>query len=77
MSILSLQNISFAYDKTPVLKDISYEFEKGKMYCIIGKSGAGKTTLLSRLSGLAKPTAGEIFYDGKSIAKIDKYTFRT
>ena len=77
MSILSLQNISFAYDKTPVLKDISYEFEKGKMYCIIGKSGAGKTTLLSLLSGLAKPTAGEIFYDGKSVAKIDKYTFRS
>ena len=75
--MLSLQNISFAYDKTPVLKDISYEFEKGKMYCIIGKSGAGKTTLLSLLSGLAKPTAGEIFYDDKSIAKIDKYTFRS
>ena len=77
MSILSLQNISFSYDKTPVLKDISYEFEKGKMYCIIGKSGAGKTTLLSLLSGLATPTEGDILYDGKSIAKIDKYTFRS
>ena len=77
MSVLSLQNISFSYGKTPVLKDISYEFEKGKMYCIIGKSGAGKTTLLSLLSGLAKPTAGDIIYDGKSIAKIDKYTFRS
>ena len=77
MSVLSLQNISFSYGRTPVLKDISYEFEKGKMYCIIGKSGAGKTTLLSLLSGLAKPTAGDIIYDGKSIAKIDKYTFRS
>lgn len=77
MSILSLQNISFSYDKTPVLKDISYEFEKGKMYCIIGKSGAGKTTLLSLLSGLATPTEGDIIYDGKSIADIDKYTFRS
>ena len=77
MSILSLQNISFSYDRTPVLRDISYEFEKGKMYCIIGKSGAGKTTLLSLLSGLAKPTAGDILYDGKNIAKIDKYTFRS
>ena len=77
MSILSLQNISFSYDKTPVLKDISYEFEKGKMYCIIGKSGAGKTTLLSLLSGLAKPSEGDIFYDGKSIVKIDKYRFRS
>ena len=77
MALLSLQNISFSYDKTPVLRDISYDFEKGKMYCIIGKSGAGKTTLLSLLSGLATPTAGEIIYDGKSIAKIDKYTFRS
>lgn len=66
MALLSLQNISFSYDKTPVLKDISYDFEKGKMYCIIGKSGAGKTTLLSLLSGLATPSEGEIVYDGKS-----------
>ena len=77
MSVLALQNISFSYGRTPVLKDISYEFEKGKMYCIIGKSGAGKTTLLSLLSGLAKPTTGNIIYDGKSITKIDKYTFRS
>ena len=77
MALLSLQNISFSYDKTPVLKDISYEFEKGKMYCIIGKSGAGKTTLLSLLSGLATPTAGDILYDGRNISKIDKYTFRS
>ena len=77
MPILSLRNISFSYDKTPVLKDISYEFEKGKMYCIIGKSGAGKTTLLSLLSGLAKPSEGEIIYDGKNVANIDKYTFRS
>ena len=72
MSVLSLQNISFSYGKTPVLKDLSFDFEKGKMYCIIGKSGAGKTTLLSLLSGLASPNTGEILYEGKSIAKIDK-----
>lgn len=77
MSVLSLQNISFSYGKTPVLQDISYEFEKGKIYCIIGKSGAGKTTLLSLLSGLATPNDGEIFYNGNSISKIDKYVFRS
>lgn len=77
MSVLSLQNISFSYDRTPVLKDISFEFEKGKMYCIIGKSGAGKTTLLSLLSGLATPSSGEIFFGGKGISKIDKYIFRS
>ena len=77
MALLSLQNISFSYDRTPVLKDLSFDFEKGKMYCIIGKSGAGKTTLLSLLSGLATPGEGDILYNGKSIAKIDKYTFRS
>lgn len=77
MSILSLQNISFSYDKTPVLRDISYEFEKGKMYCILGRSGAGKTTLLSLLSGLARPSDGQILYDGRNIDQIDMYTFRS
>ena len=77
MSVLALKNISFSYGRTPVLKDLSYEFERGKMYCIIGKSGAGKTTLLSLLSGLASPRSGEITYDGKSVEKIDKYTFRS
>ena len=77
MSVLSLNNICFSYDRTPVLQNISYEFEKGKMYCIVGKSGAGKTTLLSLLSGLATPTSGEIFYEDKNVAKIDKYTFRS
>ena len=77
MSLLSLQNISFSYGRTPVLKDISYEFEKGRMYCIIGRSGSGKTTLLSLLSGLASPSEGNILYEGNDIARIDKYTFRS
>ncbi len=77
MSVLSLQNICFSYDKTPVLSDISYDFEKGKMYCIIGKSGAGKTTLLSLLSGLASPDSGTILYNGKDIKNVNKYNFRS
>ena len=77
MSVLSLRNICFSYGRTPVLQNISYEFEKGKMYCIVGKSGAGKTTLLSLLSGLASPQSGEILYNEKNVAKIDKYTFRS
>jgi len=77
MSLLKLDNICFSYGKTPVLKDISFEFEKGKVYCITGKSGAGKTTLLSVLSGLAAPTGGTIYYEDKNIAKLDKYKFRS
>ena len=77
MPILQLENISFSYGAVPVLQDIQYAFEKGKIYCIIGKSGAGKTTLLSLLSGLAAPSSGRILYDGQDVAKIDKYTFRS
>ena len=79
MSLLKLENISYNYDKrdTPVLKDINYEFEAGKIYEIIGKSGAGKTTLLSILSSLATPTEGKIYLNNKDISKIDKYKFRS
>lgn len=77
MSVLALKNICFSYGTTPVLEDISYDFEKGKIYCIMGKSGAGKTTLLSILSGLASPGSGSIIYNGEDIKYIDKYRFRS
>ncbi len=77
MSVLTLENISFSYGSVEVLRDISYSFEKGKMYCIIGRSGAGKTTLLSILSGLAEPSSGEIMYEDKKLKSIDKYKLRS
>lgn len=77
MSVLTLNNICFSYGKTPVLKDLSLDFEKGKMYCIVGKSGAGKTTLLSILSGLAAPDSGSILFNDKDIKDVNKYTFRS
>ena len=77
MSVLTLNNICFSYGKNQVLKNVSFEFEPGKMYCITGKSGAGKTTLLSVLSGLARPSSGEILYNDKDIKKLDRYRFRS
>jgi putative ABC transport system ATP-binding protein len=79
MSILKLDNLSFAYNgsKTDVLKDLSYEFEEGKIYAIVGKSGAGKTTLLSVLSGLCQPNSGDIIIIDESIGKMDKYNYRS
>lgn len=76
MSVLALKDICFSYEKKPVLKDINFTFESGKVYSIVGKSGAGKTTLLSVLSGLASPTSGTILYDDKDMKKINKYDFR-
>lgn len=77
MAVLSLRNIDFAYGKTPVLKNVTMDFEIGKTYCIVGKSGAGKTTLLSILSGLASPTGGSILYNEEDIKEIDKYKYRS
>jgi len=78
MSILKLQNIGYSYDgRTKVLDNINYEFEKGKVYAIVGRSGAGKTTLLSLLSGLVSPTEGTILFDDKDIKKIDRYKYRS
>ncbi len=77
MSVLTLKNICFSYGKTPVLKDISLDFEEGKMYCIVGRSGAGKTTLLSILSGLAAPDSGRILFRGADIKNVNKYNFRS
>ena len=77
MSVLRLENISFAYDKKPIFKNLNLEFQKGKVYAIVGRSGTGKTTLLSVLSGLASPTSGKVCYVGKDIEKMNKYDFRS
>ena len=76
MSLLKIENICYSYDKRRnVLNNISYDFEAGAIYAIVGKSGAGKTTMLSLLSGLAEPTAGRIYYKDQDIAKMNKYDF--
>lgn len=80
MNILELKNIGYRYadacDDDYVIKDISYHFQKGKVYAIKGKSGSGKTTLLSLISGLEKPTEGQILYEGKDLAKMDLDQYR-
>lgn len=79
MSKLRLENVSYKYEKSRknVLQDLSYEFENGNIYAIVGKSGAGKTTLLSLLSGLTKPISGHIYLDGNDTAKKDMYVYRS
>lgn len=78
MSLLKLENICFSYDKRKnVLNNISYDFEAGTIYAIVGKSGAGKTTMLSLLSGLATPSSGNILYNDKDISVINKYDYRS
>lgn len=78
MSVLSIRNLSFAYDRHhPVIRNLSLDFEKGKTYAIIGRSGAGKTTLLSMLSGLLKPVKGQILYNDHDISKYNQFVYRS
>ena len=76
--MLTLKDVSYTYDKRKmVIKNMNLDFEEGTLYAIVGESGAGKTTLLSILSGLTKPTMGEIIYNGKNISKLNPYVYRS
>ena len=63
MAILEVHNLEKSFGKTKVLKDISFELEKGKALAIIGSSGSGKTTLLRCLNFLETPNSGLILVD--------------
>ena len=69
MSIIEFKHIDFSYDKLPVLKNLSVDFEENKTTCILGSSGSGKTTILRLIAGLEVPGEGEIFIDKKSVSK--------
>ena len=77
---ISLKNVSYSYkgkfQTVKAVDGVSYEFEPGKCYAIIGKSGSGKTTLLSLMAGLDLPTEGEIIVDGKSTKDWDRNQMR-
>lgn len=77
MGVIELKNVSFTYPNNPVIKNMDYEFQRGLVYCITGKSGAGKTTLLSMLSGIMDPTSGYIVYNGYPIDESDRYVYRS
>ena len=77
---ISLKNVSYSYrgkyQTVRAVDGVSYDFEPGKLYAIIGKSGSGKTTLMSLMAGLDLPTEGEIFVDGKSTREWDRNALR-
>lgn len=70
--MLELKDVSYYYksqrDKI-ILDEISYKFETGKMYAILGASGSGKTTLLSLLAGLDVPVKGRLEVAGDDISR--------
>lgn len=69
--MIEVKNIYKSFDNTPVLKDISVVFEKGKTNLIIGQSGSGKTVLLKSIVGLHEIDNGSVFYDDVVFNKLD------
>lgn len=78
MSILSLKNSTYRYEKTQnkVLNEVSADFYLGKVYGILGKKAAGKTTLFSLIKGLDDVREGIICFDGYDLKTIDKNDYR-
>lgn len=65
---ITLQNLNFSYSQEiPVLQNITYCFEAGKKYAIVGNSGSGKSTLLELLQGGYTGYQGQIRYDGREL----------
>ena len=72
--ILEIQHLEKSFGTHKVLKDISFDVEKGDVTCIIGSSGSGKSTLLRCINFLEEPTGGKILFQGKDAANDWKRT---
>ena len=75
MVIVESRNLSKTYgnnlnNKTNAVQDISLTINKGEFVAIMGPSGSGKSTFINMLSGILKPTSGEVIIDGDSIAAM-------
>lgn len=71
--MFSVEDVKVHYGKVEALKGISLEVEEQQIVTLIGANGAGKTTLLRTISGLKRPTTGEIWFNEK---RIDQFSSR-
>ena len=76
--MLRLEDVKYKYGRISpyILNGVTYEFEKGTMYAVMGGSGAGKTTLMAVIARLDKPSSGTIFYNGKDVETINGDIYR-
>ncbi len=74
--IIQVKNVSKSYWRdsieTSVLHDISLDIKEGEFMALMGPSGSGKTTLLNLISGIDKPTRGEIIINGTDISRLNE-----
>jgi branched-chain amino acid transport system ATP-binding protein len=68
--MLSIDGLSAGYSAIPVLKSVSIKVEAGQFVAIVGPNGAGKTTLFKTISGIARPSAGSITFEGVDLISL-------
>lgn len=73
MNKIEVKNLCKSFKSQDVLKDISIEFESGKIYGLVGRNGSGKTVLLKCLLGFLSPDSGEIIINGKTRKGDESY----
>jgi len=71
--MLEVSNLSTYYSNIKILKNISFNVEKGKVLCLLGRNGAGKTTTLKSIMGLVDKVEGNINYNNERISKISAH----
>ncbi len=68
-SAISVQSVSKTFGDTTVLRDVSREFEEGRVHGIVGNNGSGKTVLMKCICGFLPPTKGRILVRGKQVGR--------
>jgi len=69
-AVLRLEGVRAGYGRIDVLRDVSLEVRQGELVCLIGANGAGKTSTLKTISGLIRPRAGRILFDGVELHRL-------
>lgn len=67
MALLEVMNVGIAFGGLQAVTQLDMKIEKGHLYGLIGPNGAGKTTVFNMLTGVYRPTEGDIVLDGKNI----------
>ena len=70
--MIEVKNLSFAYGKREILRDVSFRAESGEIVGILGNNGAGKSTLVTCLNRILKPKSGKIILNGKDAETLSK-----